>query len=608
MKVTIKAVLILFLSAYAAFAQQDTVLAKAGTQNITTQQFRERYELTPQVYPKEGNSYSKKQDLLYSIIAEKLWAQNAERLGFDTTEIMKTTFRALEDMFVRDALYKIEVTDKIKVTDKELADGLKRHFTDLELRSIKAEDSSKIFNYYVLLKKGISFDSLASLEHRKETPVEIKYGEMIKPVEDTLYDLKKNQFTAPIRSTAGWFIFELKYKKRSSYTSQDIGSALKDVERTIEDRKAIRLTEEYLKHFLTGKEVKANSNIFWSISNKISNILSERKIKYSIPDTVSVYLKSKDVLNIENELGPDTLRMTFIDFKEKPFTVQDFLRYFIFEGFFSNQVDADTVAAKLNSRVREIIQNELLAREGYRRGLENLPGVKADIQMWKDNYLAQLFKDKMIDSIHTVSGSEVYNYYQKLKDEKDPDKIEVNIIELLTDSMSVIDSVLNQVKHGADFRKLAMLHTKRKWTIPKNGEFGYFPSTMYGEIGKKAAEMKVGQMYGPLKTPNGYSLFKLIGKKDTQKPIAPFDELKGTLEKEYLGIKRSKYFINYTIGLADKYGVSIDENLLSSLKLEDFNMYTYRYMGFGGRITAVPITLPFAEWYKPWSEGKKIVP
>ena len=608
MKEIVRTVFFLLVFTSLTVAQQDTVLAKVGDQNITTEEFKERFELAPQVYSREGNNYSKEQDLLYSIIAEKLWAQHAENTGFDTTEIMRTTFKALRDMFVRDALYKIEISNKINVTDQELRAGLKRHFTNLELRSIKSDDSTEIYSFYNKLRSGIPFDSLLSLNNEKALPVEIKYGEMIKPIEDSLYDLNKNQYTAPIKSTTGWFIFELIDKKRLTYTSEDIESALKDVKQTIEDRQALQLTENFLKNFLAGKEVTTNGDLFWSISNKISKILAERKLKESIPDTVSVYLKDKDILKIENELGPDTLKMVFIHFKENPFTVQDFLRYFIFEGFFSNKVDSRTIAAKLSARVKETIQDELLVREGYRRGLESLPNVKADIEMWKDNYLAQLFKDKMIDSINTFTESEVYNYYQKLKNEKDPNKVEVNIIELLTDSLSVIDNVLNQVKHGADFKELAILHTKRKWTIPKGGEFGYFPSTMYGDIGKIAATMKIGEIYGPLKTPEGYSLFKLIGKKDTQKPLAPFAELKEKLEKEYLGVKRSQFFINYTVGLANKYGVSINQNLLSSIKLQDFNMYAYRYMGFGGRITAVPLTLPFTEWYKPWKEDKKIVP
>ena len=608
MKKVIEVVFFLIFFVPLVFAQQDTILAKVGDQYITAERFKERFELTPEVFPREGNHYSKKQDLLYSIIAEKLWAQNAERLGFDTTKIMEITFKALEDMFVRDELYKIEVSSKIHVTKKELAAGLKRHFTKLEVRSIRSGDSTKIYSFYDELKKGVPFDSILSLVHEKSIPVEIKYGQMIKPIEDSLYDLQKNQFTAPIQSSTGWFIFQLVNKELLTYTSEEIESALKDVDKTITDRKALQIADKFLKNFLKNKKVTANTGLFWSISNKISKILTERKIKDHIPDTSSVYLKTKDILQIERELGPDTLKMEFIHFKKNPFTVRDFLRYFIFQGFFSDQVGPEIIAAKLNSRIKQIIEDELLAREGYRRGLENLPNVKEDISMWKDNYLARLFKDKVIDSINTVSDIEVRDYYNQLKNKIDPNKLEVNIIELLTDSLNVANKVLNQVKHGADFRKLAILHTKRKWTIPKKGEFGYFPSTMYGQIGKIAATMKIGQIYGPLKTTNGYSVFKLIGKKDTQKPLAPFSKLKAKLKKEYLGVKRSKFFINYTVKLADKYGVSINQKLLSSLKVKNLKMYAYRYMGFGGRIEAVPETLHFVEWVKPWKEGKKVVP
>ena len=166
-----------------------------------------------------------------------------------------------------------------------------------------------------------------------------------------------------------------------------------------------------------------------------------------------------------------------------------------------------------------------------------------------------------------------------------------------------------ELKKGADFGELASLHTKRLWTRSKGGEFGFFPSTMYGEIGTIASKMKIGEIYGPLKTPNGYSLFKLIGKKEkNEKPVKPFDEMRSELTKELLGKKRSEFFINYTVKLANKFGVSINQNYLSSIQINDFNMYVYRYMGFGGRISAVPVTLPFVEWYKPWIDEKKVVP
>ena len=47
---------------------------------------------------------------------------------------------------------------------------------------------------------------------------------------------------------------------------------------------------------------------------------------------------------------------------------------------------------------------------------------------------------------------------------------------------------------------------------------------------------------------------------------------------------------------------------MNSLPLSDLNMLVYRYMGFGGRVNAVPMALPFTEWFLPWKESKKLVP
>ncbi|MHB9013096.1 MAG: hypothetical protein ACYC49_12850 [Ignavibacteriaceae bacterium] len=53
--------------------------------------------------------------------------------------------------------------------------------------------------------------------------------------------------------------------------------------------------------------------------------------------------------------------------------------------------------------------------------------------------------------------------------------------------------------------------------------------------------------------------------------------------------------LTYTAELANEYGVSINDNALKSLKLSNVNMFTYRFMGFGGRITAIPYLVP---WYE----------
>jgi len=315
-----------------------------------------------------------------------------------------------------------------------------------------------------------------------------------------------------------------------------------------------------------------------------------------------------DLLSIEKELGPDTLNMHFIKFDESPLTVKQFLREFIFDGFFAANVKPNIIAAKMNSRVKTFIENELLSREGYRRGLQNLPEVRSSIAMWKDNYLAKILKNILVDSVK-ISDDEVNDYYQSRHQNVNGTLTEVNILEILTDSLEVIESVLSDLERGADFRKLAALHTKRVWTKNQGGEFGFFPVTMYGEIGRIASQMNIGEIYGPIKLPEGYSVFKLIDKRESRiDTTLSYEESKEEIKKNLAYKKLSKFFIDYTVKLANKYGVTINKHVMNTIPVSDLNMLVYRYLGFGGRINAVPMVLPFSEWFLPWKESKKLVP
>jgi hypothetical protein len=121
--------------------------------------------------------------------------------------------------------------------------------------------------------------------------------------------------------------------------------------------------------------------------------------------------------------------------------------------------------------------------------------------------------------------------------------------------------------------------------------------------------MEIGEVYGPLKVPEGFSIFKLIGKKDEKKEEPkPFEDVKDNVKNDLRTVKLEKSVVDYTVKLANEYGVSVDENVLKSIKTTYIVMFAYRYMGFGGRIVAVPMVPPFAEWVNPWYKSNNKLP
>ena len=224
--------ILFILTSARILASSDSLLVKIGSSGITADEFQQRFELIPQVSAgAKKDLEQKKSDLLYSLIAEKLWANEAEDLKLDTSDIMQITFKTIEKMFVRDALYKIEITDKIKITNEEKLEGLRRIYFNLDLEPLQFSDSLSAIRIYQLLKEGISFDSAKSITQSNLPAIQVKFGELRESVEDMLYNLNEGKFSVPIKSSSGWLIFNLLKKEPTFFEKRD--QALMNVEEII---------------------------------------------------------------------------------------------------------------------------------------------------------------------------------------------------------------------------------------------------------------------------------------------------------------------------------------------------------------------------------------
>ena len=588
---------------------ENKILAKAGNRKITAKEFIERFEFVPQLNRKETNIERKKKELLYTIIAEKLFAQEAERLKLDTTEIMKFTFPAMEKMYVRDALYKNEIQSKVKVNPEKIKSGLKKYRTVLNVNYIYSQDRNEIEQLYKNLLNGASFDSLLNGRTESfEQPYKVEYGKMFEDVEDTLYNLKIGEHSAPIQSPDGWYIFKLQSTEEKPLPKN---KSLEDIKREVikveKERAEDKIYQEFYQKFFIDKQVTADGTIFWSLVDKLAFELKKNKNLANLRDGEKIIFDSNNLRSIEREFGTDSLKIPFIKFPDRAVTLKQFLHEFMFEGFYTFSTGSKIIASQLNSRVKRFIEMELLAREGYSKGLNSSPDVKPYTQMWRDNYLSQLYKRNLIRSVN-VTDEEAKKHYLEENKKYTPVK-EVNIIEILTDSLDVVAEILKQLEQGADIRELAKIHTKRKWTRNKGGEFGFFPVTMYGELGKIAGELEVGEIYGPLELNEGFSIFKVIGKREP-KMEAPesFEKVKEKIKAKLKAKKIDDLLTGKTVELAGKYGVSVDLQALKAVKVNNINMLVYKYFGFGGRTLAFPISPPFYKWYEKLKSGEKVLP
>ena len=341
---------------------------------------------------------------------------------------------------------------------------------------------------------------------------------MEKPVEDSLYSLKDGQFTSPVQAGDGYYILKL-LREDNNTDLKDPESVNDEVQKIVKTREEYKHYLEYYRGFLSGFRVTADKQIFEELI-KIFVPAFYEKYGQQVPgqlnpageENTKYYLKGDEVYSALHKMDDKLRNKTFIKVKEDPVKPDFFIYQLSQDGLVVRDISEISIRSSLSSYIRKFIEDQLFAREGYNKGLENNPDVKKDLGMWEDTYLSKLIKIKMFDSIK-VSEEQAFSVY-KQNDWRETMPALVNIAEVLTDSLSVAETVLNELSRGVSIRELAEKYTIRDSLRNKGGEFGYFDMTQHGEIGRIASQLNVGDVYGPLKLDEGYSIFQVIDKKE----------------------------------------------------------------------------------------------
>jgi hypothetical protein len=188
-------------------------------------------------------------------------------------------------------------------------------------------------------------------------------------------------------------------------------------------------------------------------------------------------------------------------------------------------------------------------------------------------------------------------------------KFEVNVREILTDSLQTSARLLQQILDGANMADLALQKSKRPGWAVRGGESLWFNVSVFPQIGFRALAADSGQLVGPIRLKTGFSIFRVLGKRRAEgsAPLS-FDSLKADVRS---GAERAKLrsLMNRKIAsYARTYGAKIYYDRLKNIAISTQNMVTRRAIGFGGIMMAVPTLVPQWEWIEEAKDLKDILP
>lgn len=586
---------LLFSNIYAQI--KENVVAEIGGEKITDKEFLFRLELSPFITHKSAwNQDSLKSDFLYSLVAERLWYLDALEKGLSESEDFRFYFKPIEDIFLRDALFKNEIDDKVKLSAEDVASAINKAQYKLVAQIFTSTDSFLVHEFYAKLRTTKNPDSLLttnSFSSLTANQFEITLGSLKdEEVEDHLFTLQPKEFTSPIKSEVGWVIFLIKEKL---FTPIDISdqSAVNKIKNIVRNRRIMIRTNAFLKEHLGNITININEQAFKLIAEKIYarlNVLTQVKA-----DTNGIILNDNDYKIIRTELGKDNLDIELFKVFDKKVSLWDFLANLAFEEHRFQSTEKNFVLQKLNRIAKDFVQQQLLTYEAKKRGFHLQKNFFDETGKWKQNYLAQLNKLSFLDSAK-LDDNQV-NKFLENSSVKNNEIVYVNLKLLTLNSLLEMENVLKELTEGKSFDEIIQKYGKTDQLVNETGETGLQPAFALGDIGTIASELKLNQLYGPIKRNDGYTLLFVKERKILNDTLKIDDSTTKEKLRTFLSQKKLNEIISRkTIELAQKYNAKVYEDVALRTKSTGIQMFVHRLMGFGGRIAAVPLLDNWADW------------
>jgi peptidyl-prolyl cis-trans isomerase C len=213
--------------------------------------------------------------------------------------------------------------------------------------------------------------------------------------------------------------------------------------------------------------------------------------------------------------------------------------------------------------VDELVKKEILYQQAKKEGLEKNPEYQKKVEDFKRISLISLLLEKEIESKAKVTDADLKKYYEAHKAELTTGG-QLRASHILVKSEGEANKILEQLKKGGDFAKIAKEESIDKNSAVRGGDLGFFArGQMVPAFENAAASLKVGEIVGPVKTQFGYHIIKLTGKKEGQ--LVEFDKVKDLLRQRATAEKQKELFDTYIEGLKKSYAVEKNKDAIAKL-------------------------------------------
>jgi hypothetical protein len=268
---------------------QDT-LAMVGSLPILTQDVLERIELMPFEVKSEEHDFEKiKEKAVESLVGEKLLVMAQPLTNDQKSRFTRTMETILQKLFVRDALYKRVIRDKVMITEKEIHDGLALYGsrrTVLVMFPSSLQEAEQIIKGWKECQRTHRslHEYLSTLPFRRDT-LGISFGSADPALEKTAFSLKDTmEISKPVESIIYGLVVLTVLEKGSDAQAKQLSASdrLAAVKNILLERKETAAANSFVGKTLQAHHMAADSSLFRRVVISLRELMKADSVTHQV--------------------------------------------------------------------------------------------------------------------------------------------------------------------------------------------------------------------------------------------------------------------------------------------------------------------------------------
>ena len=179
-----------------------------------------------------------------------------------------------------------------------------------------------------------------------------------------------------------------------------------------------------------------------------------------------------------------------------------------------------------------LVNQEIVAQEAAKRGLEKQPHVAARIELDRQSALVNAYFEDYVKK-NPVSDDMLRKEYERVKPDI-PTK-EYRVRHILVEKEEEAKNIIAQIRKGGSFEKLAAEHSRDPGSKARGGDLDWAPAENYVKpFAEVVTKLKKGTMTDvPVRTDFGYHIIRVEDERASKVPT--FEEAKPRLQQMVQG-------------------------------------------------------------------------